>query len=730
MRSRSSITGRAVAVLAVAFALAMPAALAGAKGQIDPNLVDAFGRLNLTQADAQQIIDRSWSVSDPAMFQFAAALDDPSISPDDAPWAVPTRIGLTWASWPADQVPSFPSSAQVINNALYIPHNGPTAGTEYALMWAQMGAPVPIQDPMELWHNSSFPIGIPGQPTWNPLSQFPYDTWGGASVIPYLTYGPQPWSLDLSVVQQDGSLADIDFSGFGLIANDMIIVAVDVDSLLPNGPDGLTYSFAFHTHDGGYGASPSSRSLVTYATGTPGNLLPYVPGDLLVVGSTVLATTSTSSTSTSSTTTTTTAGTEPSDDDTTVGVTDDGENLESGSFRVWVPIVIIIGGLVITIGGYWVYQRTRERGRTTGGPTAPRDHHQNCDWALYFNDGGKRTVLRPAKGHECCVYDIEVRTTVPVVEMASIGRQDDDNPQGEDISPDQRLRMFDYDGWADGVDVGAYAATRTGPAGTQDWMHGLGDPRFEAGWKSTDEGTQHVQQKPLEERVDAGVSLRWEAKTTISATLTPDCPDYENTYELEASGNVGMAATSECTNGEPGPECPVELNTSGIVDASVSGDLNYPLVMKAATYPDELERKAPGAPDGPVGGIDSHDHATRPRSDWEDSDSNSGGVVLKQDVTSFELTSLLHIDSGQIVPMETWDTTERVTTDIQADLDHTAGLTGEMDTDCDQGCGGHGECLCAPKFELKVVGGKGTLEVDGETHKIQSSRFTDEWVLS
>lgn len=715
--------GRVVAVLAVAFALAMPAAFAGAKGQIDPNLVDAFGHLNFTQADAQQIIDRSWSVSDPAMFQFAGALDDPSISPDDAPWAVPTRIGLTWASWPADLVPEFPSSAQVVNNALYIPHNGPMADTEYALMWAQMGGSIPIMDPMELWQNWSFPIGIPGQPTWNPLSQFPYDTWGGASVIPYLTYGPQPWSLDLSVVQQDGSLADSDFSGFGLIANDMIIIAVDVDSLLPNGPEGLTYSFAFHTHDGGYGASPSSRSLVTYATGTPGNLIPAPDTGLVTVGSTPEPTTSTS---TSTSTTSTTLETAPPDDGDTVGGTAIAGSEEDGTSSPVIPIAI---GLGLLGGGYYLYTRTRTRPRDYGSTAAP-DHHQNCDWALYFNDGGKRTVLRPAKGHECCVYDIDVKTTVPVVEMASIGRQDSDNPQGEDHSPDERLRMFDYDGWADGVDVAAFAATRTGPAGDQNWMHGLGDPKFEAGWKSTDEGTQHVQERPLEERVDAGVSLRWESKTTISATLTPDCPDYENTYELEAESNVAMAATSECTNGEPGPECPVELTASGIVDASVNGDLSVPLVMKAATYPDELERKAPGAPDGPVGGIDSHDHATRPRTDWEDSDNNKGSIVLKQDTTTFELTSELSIDSGQIVPMETWDTTERVTTDIQADLDHTAGLTGAMSTVCDQGCGGHGECLCAPEFTLSITGAKGKLVVDGESHDIEFGFLTEAWGLS
>ncbi len=448
-------------------------------------------------------------------------------------------------------------------------------------------------------------------------------------------------------------------------------------------------------------------------------------------------------TSTTSTTTTTLGtsddGDEPRD------VTSGGEDQQGSSAT---PVVVTLVGLGMAGAGYYIYTRTgtrprRRGGGTTSGPgggvtSTPRDHHTECDWALYFNDRGTRTLVRPAKGHECCVYDVEVRTEVKTIEVARGIRQDDDNPQGEDISPDQRRRMMDDDWYLDGTNVGAYAATRTGPAGTQDWMQGLGDPKFKAGWKSTDEGEQHVQEKPLEERVDTGISWRLEAETTIKADLTAGCPDYENTYDLGASSGVHMWATAECTNGEPGKECPVELTASGIVDGSVSGDVNYPLKMKALTYPDEMEPKAANAPDGPVGGIDTHDHASRPRTDWEDADSNTGGLLHHDDSTTMTMKSKVEIDSGQIVPMEVWDTTERVTAEVGGEVDHTADVSGHMTTECAGACKDHpehGNCLCAPEFKVSIVGDKGTLEVDGETHDIERVRpgpfggGSDEWKL-
>lgn len=406
-----------------------------------------------------------------------------------------------------------------------------------------------------------------------------------------------------------------------------------------------------------------------------------------------------------------------------------GGNLEGGSYREWNPIFLILGGLVIAVGGFWVYHRTRERGGSTPPPPTSHDdddHAGNCDWAVYFNG----VKLRPASGHECCVYHLSVKTVNPVFEMASKGRQDGTNPHGEDASADERLRIFDYDMVSQAPDMKGYAGTRTGPAGRQDWMHGLGDPVFEAGWKSTDAGSQLLQEKPLEEPVDVGVSLRYELVTTVGARLTSDCEDHDNWYTLDASSGISMFATQECTNGRPGPECPVELTASGIVDASVKGDVAYPLVMKAGTYPDELERKSPDTLPGPIGGIDAHDHATRPRSTWEKTDSTAGADQVNKDDTQVVLHSKLHLDSGQIVPIETWDTTERVTTDIRAELDHTLQVVGRMTPICDSGCGGHGRCDCAPEFTLRIAGGKGTITIDGATFDIERAFLAEEWDVS
>ncbi|NND85428.1 MAG: hypothetical protein HKN46_09800 [Acidimicrobiia bacterium] len=453
----------------------------------------------------------------------------------------------------------------------------------------------------------------------------------------------------------------------------------------------------------------------------------------------------------------TTETTEASDE-TTSTTLPGGGNLESGSFREWVPIVIAFGGLVLFSGGFWVYYRTRQRtpgGATTGGgstdgggkddppPTTPEepggggapptaygeedDDHTNCDWAMYFNGN----LIRPAKGHECCRYDLDITTDALEYETVSKGRQDGKNPHGEDAGPDERLRLFDYDLQASGIDMLGWAASRTGPAGRQDWMHGLGDPQFRAGWRSTDEGEQHPQERPLEEPVDAGVSVRYHLETTVYAELTPGCEDTDSHYDLEGSSDVWMAATAECTNGAPGPECPVEASTSGFVDASMSGDLDIPNVMKAATYPDELERKSPEGLEGPVGGIDSHDHASRPRVDWADDKNASARNHVDGNITATTLTSRVSLDSGQIVPIEVWDTTERVTTDIQGELELQFDLDAHTDVnDCGKGCEGHGECDCAPAFSLKIVDGKGKITVDVEEIRIERTIWTNEWVRS
>jgi hypothetical protein len=339
------------AILLVAVAAAIAPALSALAGAgLDTNLASAFGRLGLTDNDMANIYDNTWDVTDPTLFRFAASLDEPSIDPADEPYGVPTRIGVTWAVWPDDtHIPDFPDSTQVVDGALYLAHGGPMPGTEYALMWAQMGGPIPVEPPMTLFQNWSFPFSIPGSATWQPLDQFPYDTWGNASAIPYITYGPDPFDLSLSVVAADGALLDQEFNGFGLISGDTIIIGVDTGTMFPGGTDGVTYGFAGHIHDGGFGANPKSASLVSFATGTPGNLIPIPPATLLEVGTTPPPTTTTTVPTTTTTlqpTTTTRASSTTSE-----AVEASGETPTATGFP-WIPVLLgLLGIVVIVVGG-------------------------------------------------------------------------------------------------------------------------------------------------------------------------------------------------------------------------------------------------------------------------------------------------------------------------------------------------------------------------------------------
>ena len=350
MKSKPRSPKAAIVLVVLALTLAPAVSVFAGVGR-DSNLAAAFGRLGLTDNDLGNIYANSWDVTNPTLFKFAASLDPPSIDPEDAPWGVPVRIGVTWAVWPDEShIPDMPASTQVVDGALFLPHGGPVAGTEYALMWAQMGGEIPIEPPMNLYENWSFPFGIPGSAVWLPLDQFPEDTWGNASAIPYITYGPDPFNLAMSVVAPDGALLDQDFNGFGLISGDTIIIAVDAETMFPGGIDGVTYGFAGHIHDGAFGANPKSASLVSFATGTPGTLRAIPPASLLEVGTSPPPTTTTTIPTTTTTQPTTTTTVAPSTT-TTIAAAGGETPGEAGGFP-WLPILLgALGIVVIAVGG-------------------------------------------------------------------------------------------------------------------------------------------------------------------------------------------------------------------------------------------------------------------------------------------------------------------------------------------------------------------------------------------
>ncbi len=337
------------AIVAVLVGVILPSSPAAAGENMDTDLGMVLGHLGFSPYNAQQVIDRSLEVT-PTLFKSAPSLDPPSIDPSEAPWGVPARIGVTWVTWPdASAVPSFPDSPQVVDDLLYLPHGGPTPGATYALMWAQMEGPIPIDDSMELFQNWSFPFMLAGADTWMPYEEYPFDTWAGASRIPYVTYGPDPWALNLAVVEGD-SIMDVDFDGFGLIGYDSIVVAVDVDTLFPDGYEGSTYGFAGHIHDGRYGLTTDSRSMVSFATGEPGLLVSVPVTDTIEVGSEPPTSSSSSSSSSTSSSSSSTSSSLASAEPPPAAAPPEEEE-DTGGFPV-TGVLFLVGGLVLVgVGG-------------------------------------------------------------------------------------------------------------------------------------------------------------------------------------------------------------------------------------------------------------------------------------------------------------------------------------------------------------------------------------------
>lgn len=419
----------------------------------------------------------------------------------------------------------------------------------------------------------------------------------------------------------------------------------------------------------------------------------------------------------------------------------DGANLESGSFRVFVPIVIVLGGIAIIIGGFWVYYKTRERrrpgtavGSGPGDDDGPRDtpppvvygevvEHPSCDWSVYFHDGAKWVPLRTPSiaSHECCVYRIKVRTKIRGHVQAAKARQD---------AGDGRLQIPDYDFSWTGLNLEGHTSTRSGPRGRLDWMQGLGDPTEQADLASDD---THWQRAQGEEPPELAVHLEHREITQVEVKLEAGCPEYTNTYKGWGSSTLDVMATQECTNDDPTPECPVELNAFGWSWGEVWGDINYWFGDTTGTDIDELEgamqvreqldpeeRENATPPHGGHPMWDGHDHVTRDRATYENHVGGTDTQTFEDDRFSAWIVSEYELDSAQLVPVHVWPTTERVTTHIESGLTHAVDIGGSMiPRNCESnGCGGHGECRCTPEFKIKFDAAVTTIEVDGKTHRI------------
>ncbi len=124
---------------------------------------------------------------------------------------------------------------------------------------------------------------------------------------------------------------------------------------------------------------------------------------------------------------------------------------------------------------------------------------------------------------------------------------------------------------------------------------------------------------------------------------------------------------------------------------------------------------------------DGHDHEARSRARFPSTVRGSGASLVRTDSLRINLVNSL--DTGIIVPPRVWDTTERVTADLFAEIGHKIKVDGSMTAKCEPGCHGHGRCGCAPRFTLELDGSTGEIEVDGEHHAIHWPTGGGTWRL-
>jgi hypothetical protein len=350
--------------------------------------------------------------------------------------------------------------------------------------------------------------------------------------------------------------------------------------------------------------------------------------------------------------------------------------------------------------------------------------HSSCDWAVYFHDGTKWVPLREPSiaSHECCVYRIRVRTKIRRHSQVAKARQD---------AGDDRLQIPDYDFAWTGLNLDGHTSTRSGPRGRLDWMQGLGDPTEQAELASEEEYRQQAQG---EEPPELAVHLEHSEVTRVEVKLEAGCPEYTNTYRGWGGSTLAVMATQECTNDDPAPECPVELNAFGWSWGEVWGDLNYwfgdfagtdldelegAMRLREQLDPEEREETSPPHRGHPL--WDGHDHVTRDRETYEASDNGTDTQIVEDDRFVTWIMSEYELDSGQLVPVHVWPTTERVSTHIESGLIHAVDVDGKMiPENCESnGCGGHGECRCKPEFKIKFDGALTKITVDGKSFWIQ-----------
>ncbi len=394
-------------------------------------------------------------------------------------------------------------------------------------------------------------------------------------------------------------------------------------------------------------------------------------------------------------------------------------------------------GLAVVVAAGLAYMRSRARSEPTYGRTRPRsedgvgdegddtdgvgdgvgdrdddDESGGCDWALYLNN----MCVRPARGHECCVYRIDVTSNVTTDDLALKGRQDVDPADGD------RLRLPDGNVSVFGTDMSASATARSGPAGQLDWMQGLG--HGDRLGTADDASGQGRQMRVLEEGPDVVARLEYDESTEVIIEFESGCRGTTGEplkwlFSGDLTSESSLETMVECTNEDTEPECRIELTADGVVEASATGDLiSSARCATGPDSPDELESMSGG------GLGDDHDHGTRDRLTFEDTVYDGATDDFETQRAQVELVNWVALDAGSIVPTETWDTTGRVTADLVATTTHRLTVTGEPSEPCsDENCCRSGDDSDGKADGCRCNGSRFLLEISGRGSRLQAGNF-------
>ncbi len=331
-----------------------------------------------------------------------------------------------------------------------------------------------------------------------------------------------------------------------------------------------------------------------------------------------------------------------------------------------------------------------------------------CDWELHFLEPNGWKVLRSAApGHQaCCIYRVEVRTTV----------LEHERHLGIDDRGGDRLRSIDATLSWSGLALTGRAGTRSSSDGRAhesiDKAVADGSAAGIGRWISLDG-----------ERPDLAARVEHVEETSIRIALDPKCLDPVSKYDAEATSHAKIEANLECSNTERTDGCAVRVAAGGQQIATIIGDLALAIDGRI----DDLGEFAPGTSarhhDAEIDPNDDGVVSTSRRRDAFDHSTSDDRVWVSTVYSSVD------VEAAQLVPALVQETTDVVTSAIAEEIRHVVEVDGEMAKGCGPtGCGCSTNaahvCRCSPKFSL-VVGTSSKIVVDDEVFSIDRELDAD-----